>query len=103
MQTVTYFAQKEDDVECIGPRNGSVKLLPNSTMEVTIEYRYTLVPGHRNTLKCKEGFRMAILKTKTRKFAILKPRKLQLLLIWFINFGIIEPPIYSLFCIATVH
>ncbi|PAV73665.1 hypothetical protein WR25_18836 [Diploscapter pachys] len=53
MQTVTYFAQKEDDVECIGPRNGSVKLLPNSTMEVTIEYRYTLVPEHRNTLKFK--------------------------------------------------
>ncbi|VDM75834.1 unnamed protein product [Strongylus vulgaris] len=46
-----YYAQKEADSECVGPGEGEAVLLDNATLDVTIEYRYTLVPKFRNTMK----------------------------------------------------
>ena len=47
-----YYAQKESNSECVGPGTGLAKLSNDSTLNVTIEYRYSLVPNHRNTLSC---------------------------------------------------
>ncbi|KIH54517.1 hypothetical protein ANCDUO_15337 [Ancylostoma duodenale] len=47
---VRYYAQKEADSECVGPGEGEAVLLGNSTLDVTLEYRYTLVPKFRNTM-----------------------------------------------------
>ncbi|KAK6747148.1 hypothetical protein RB195_000396 [Necator americanus] len=48
---IRYYAQKEADSECVGPHEGEAILLENSTLLITIEYRYTLVPKFRNTMK----------------------------------------------------
>uniref|UniRef100_A0A0N4X8C7 Lipocln_cytosolic_FA-bd_dom domain-containing protein n=1 Tax=Haemonchus placei TaxID=6290 RepID=A0A0N4X8C7_HAEPC len=53
VMNLRYYAQKEADSECVGPREGTAILLPNSTLDVTIEYRYTLVPQFRNTMNFK--------------------------------------------------
>ncbi|VDO63895.1 unnamed protein product [Heligmosomoides polygyrus] len=53
VMSLRYYAQKEADSECVGPREGTAILLPNSTLDVTIEYRYTLVPKFRNTMSFK--------------------------------------------------
>ncbi|KAE9420957.1 hypothetical protein Angca_000251, partial [Angiostrongylus cantonensis] len=50
---VRYYAQKESDSECIGPGDGIAILLDNYTVDVTIEYRYSLVPKFRNTMNFK--------------------------------------------------
>ncbi|VDL80901.1 unnamed protein product [Nippostrongylus brasiliensis] len=53
VMSLRYYAQKEADSECIGPGEGTAILLENSTLDVTIEYRYTLVPKFRNTMNFK--------------------------------------------------
>ncbi|EYB89176.1 hypothetical protein Y032_0235g3196 [Ancylostoma ceylanicum] len=50
---VRYYAQKEADSECVGPGEGVAVLLSNSTLDVTLEYRYTLVPKFRNSMNFK--------------------------------------------------
>uniref|UniRef100_A0A7I4YGM9 Apolipoprotein D n=1 Tax=Haemonchus contortus TaxID=6289 RepID=A0A7I4YGM9_HAECO len=53
VMNLRYYAQKEADSECVGPREGTAILLSNSTLDVTIEYRYTLVPQFRNRMNFK--------------------------------------------------
>ncbi|WKY03789.1 hypothetical protein Q1695_005053 [Nippostrongylus brasiliensis] len=53
VMSLRYYAQKEADSECVGPGEGTAILLENSTLDVTIEYRYTLVPKFRNTMNFK--------------------------------------------------
>ncbi|CAJ0602862.1 unnamed protein product [Cylicocyclus nassatus] len=48
-----YYAQKEADSECVGPGEGEADLMDNATLDVNIEYRYTLVPKFRNTMRFK--------------------------------------------------
>ncbi|GMT26269.1 hypothetical protein PFISCL1PPCAC_17566 [Pristionchus fissidentatus] len=50
---LTFYAQKESDRECMGPGTGTVQLLNDSTLEVTIEYRYKLVPTYKNRITWK--------------------------------------------------
>uniref|UniRef100_A0A1I7XAJ0 ZP domain-containing protein n=1 Tax=Heterorhabditis bacteriophora TaxID=37862 RepID=A0A1I7XAJ0_HETBA len=47
-----YFAQKEADSECVGPRVGRAILMDNATLDIIIEYGYTLVPNYKNTMSC---------------------------------------------------
>ncbi|GMR49545.1 hypothetical protein PMAYCL1PPCAC_19740 [Pristionchus mayeri] len=51
---LTFYAKKElDNRECMGPGEGTLRLMNDSTLEVTVEYRYKLVPTYKNKITWK--------------------------------------------------